>query len=285
MGEIREKMIRDLKTKGRCDSTVASYVRAAELLIRHVGKPAEKITLEEIQRFHLHLLEVEKHAPQTVNLYMAGVRCLYLDTLGMKWDRKSIPHTKVPRTIPVILSPEQVAALLNAVEDLKHRTLLATIYSAGLRVNEAVHLAAKDIQSARNQIHVRFGKGSKERFTILSEQCLGMLRLYWKQSTECKKDWLFPGQDPTQPITPSSVRKVLKAAKLKIGLHERIRVHSLRHSFATHLLESGVDIRVIQILLGHASISSTELYAHLRDVSKIGVKSPLDAIAGLLIRL
>lgn len=285
MGEIREKMIRDIKTKGRSDSTVRNYVAGAERLIRHVGKPPEQITIEEIQRFHLHLLEVEKLSAQTVNLYMAGVKFLYLETLGMKWDPRAIPHTKVLRTIPVILSPEQVAALLNAVENLKYRTLLATIYSAGLRVNEAVHLAAKDIQSARHQIHVRFGKGGKERFTILSEECLGMLRLYWKQSTECKKDFLFPGQDPTQPIDASSVRKVLTAAKIKIGLHEKIRVHSLRHCFATHLLESGVDIRVIQILLGHASISSTELYAHLRDVSKVGVKSPLDAIAGLLIRL
>jgi integrase/recombinase XerD len=284
MGEIREKMIRDLKTKGRSESTVRNYLGGAERLIRHVGKPTEQITIEDIQRFHLHLLEVKKLSAQTVNLYMAGVKFLYLETLGMKWDPKSIPHTKVPQTIPVILSPEQVAALLNAVEDFKHRILLATIYSAGLRVNEAVHLAAKDIQSARHQIHVRFGKGGKERFTILSENSLEMLRSYWRQSTECKKDYLFPGQDPTQPISPSSVRKVLKAAKLKIGMHERIRVHSLRHAFATHLLESGVDIRVIQILLGHASISSTELYAHLRDVSKIGVKSPLDAIAGLLIR-
>lgn len=285
MDKIREKMVRDIKTQGRAESTVRSYVYGAERLVRHVGKPPEQITLEEIQRFHLHLLEVDKLSPQTVNLYMAGVKSLYLVTLGMKWDPKSIPHTKVPRTVPVVLSPEQVAELLNAVTDPKYRTVLATIYSAGLRVNEAVHLAAKDIQSARHQIHVRFGKGRKERFTILSEQCLGMLRLYWKQSKECKKDWLFPGEDPAQPITPSSVRKVLKAAKLKIGLHEKIRVHSLRHCFATHLLESGVDIRVIQILLGHASISSTEIYAHVRDVSKIGVKSPLDAIAGLLIRL
>lgn len=283
MGELREKMVRDIKTKGLSDSTVRNYVLGVTRLVRHCRKAPELITLEEIQKFHLHLVDAEKLSAQTVNLYMAGVKFLYLETLGMKWDPKCIPHMKVPRTLPVILSPEQVAALINAVTDIKHRTLLAAIYSAGLRVNEAVHLTSKDILSARHQIHVRYGKGGKERFTILSEALLAMLRRYWKENPERKDVFLFPGQSPESPIDPSSVRKVLAQAKRKIGLHEKIRVHSLRHCFATHLLETGVDIRIIQILLGHATITSTEIYAQLRDVSEAGVKSPLDAIAGLLL--
>lgn len=279
MGELKEKMIRDIKTKGRCESTVRNYVYGVERMIKHYGRSPELISLDEIQKFHLHLVEKEKLSAQTVNLYMAGIKFLYLETLGMNWEPKVIPHMKVPRILPVLLSRGQVALLINAVPDLKYRALLATIYSAGLRVSEALHLEAKDIQSARHQIHVRHGKGGKERYTILSDTLLLILRHYWRGTPECKKYYLFPGQDPQTPLDPSSVRKVLSNTKIALGLHEKIRVHSLRHMFATHLLESGVDIRIIQILLGHATIASTEIYAHLRDLSEAGIKSPLDTIA------
>jgi site-specific recombinase XerD len=283
MGAMKQKMIQDMKTRGLKDSTVRNYLTGCIRLIKHCGKPPEQIDLPEIQKFHLHLIEKEKLSPQTVNLYIAGVRFLFNTTLDRKWGDQAFPHMKVPKTLPVILSPEQIAELINAVPDIKYRALLTTIYSAGLRVNEALHLEAKDIMSARHQIHVRHGKGNKERFTILSDSLLKVLRHYWVRSAECKLHFLFPGQDPTHPLSSASVRKVLSEAKTRIGIHEKIRVHSLRHAFATHLLESGTDIRVIQILLGHSTISTTELYARLRDVSKAGVKSPLDAIAGKLI--
>lgn len=279
MGELKEKMIRDIKNRGLSDSTCQKYILGVIRLIKYWRKRPEIITLEEIQKYQFHLAEQEKLSAQTVNLYMAGIKFLYLKTLGMKWDSAVIPYMKVKRQLPIILSRPQVAELLNAVEGIKYRAILTLIYSAGLRVDEAVHVSAKDILTERHQIHVRKGKGGKERFAILSDTLLQLLRRYWKTSAECKDHYLFPGQDPTKPITPSSIRKVLTATKTKIGIHEKLKVHSLRHCFATHLLESGVDIRIIQILLGHATISSTEIYTHLRDFREAGIKSPLDAIA------
>jgi site-specific recombinase XerD len=278
--QLIEKMIRDIKTKGLSESTVRSYVSGVKKLSQFTGKPLEEIGVEDIRVFHLHLVEEEKLAPQTVNLYIAGIRFLFLTTLGRNWNPKiTFPHTKVKRTLPVILSPERVVELIQAVEQPKYRAVLMTIYSAGLRVNEAVHLSASDILSDRMQIHVRFAKGGKERFSVLSEVCLEELRRYWKATPEDKRKFLFPGADRSQPLDPSSVRKVLTETKKKIGLEAKIRVHSLRHCFATHLLENGVDLRIIQLLLGHASISSTTIYTHLRNQRSLGVRSPLDVIA------
>lgn len=281
MGEIRDRMIRDLKTRGLSDNTVEGYVRGVVRLIRWIRKPPEQISLEEVQRFHLHL--TREMAPSSVNIYMAGIRFLYSVTLGRKWNHESIPAMKVPRKLPVVLSPEEVAALINSITDLKYRTILMVIYSAGLRINEALHLQARDIQSDRGVIHIREGKGGKERISILSDTLLHQLRRYWKHSPGIKEHWLFPGPDPKKPLSTCSVQAMLRKAKSKLGLPKTLRIHSLRHSFSTHLLEQGVDIRVIQLLLGHSSISSTEIYTHLRNPRAVGVKSPLDAIAGKLI--
>lgn len=283
MGELKEKMIRDIKNRGLSDSTVRNYILGVIRLIKYWRKPPQEITLEEIQKYQFHLATGGLLSAQTVNLYMAGIKFLYLKTLDRRWASNSIPHMKVKRPLPIILSRQQVAQFLNAVEDIKYRALLTLIYSAGLRVSEAVQVSAKDILTERHQIHVRKGKGGKERFSILSDALLQMLRNYWKTSTECKDYYLFPGRDPKEPINPSSVRKVLVETKTKIGLHEKFKVHSLRHTFATHLLEGGVDIRIIQILLGHSTISSTEIYTHLRDLQEAGIKNPLDAIVEKLI--
>jgi integrase/recombinase XerD len=277
--ELIEKMIRDIKTRGRSDSTVKHYVIGVKRLEKYIQKPLEQMEIEDIQIFHLHLVEEANLSPQTVNLYMAGVKFLYFETMQKNWNPKIIPYMKVPRTLPMILSPDKVRELIGAVEQPKYRAILMTIYSAGLRVSEAVNLGACDILSDRMQINVRFGKGGKQRFSVLSETCLLELRRYWKATPENKRNFLFPGVDETQPLDPSSVRKVLTQAKQKIGIEAKVKVHSLRHAFATHLLENGVDLRIIQLLLGHASISSTTIYTHLRDQRSLGVKSPLDVIA------
>lgn len=284
MGALREKMIRDLTNRGRSEGTITRYVEAVVALVKYYRRSPDLITLEEVQKYQEHLIVARGLSPQTVNLYMAGIRFLYTTTLLRDWDDRAIPRVKVKRRLPILLSQNQIASLINAVTDLKYRSIIMTLYSAGLRVREATHLQAQDIQSDRMQIHVRFGKGGKERYSVLSELLLTELRRYWKQSPEIKKDWLFPGEDPTKPITTSSVRKVLKEAKERIGIEAKIQCHSLRHCFATELLEKNVNLRVIQLLLGHACLSSTERYTHLRDQRGCGVKSPLDVIAEKILR-
>jgi integrase/recombinase XerD len=286
MGAFKDRMVRDLVSRGRSSGTINIYIRCVARLIKFCKKAPEQIEIEDVRKYQMHLIENEKLSPQTVNLYMASASFLFNITLDRRWNEKTFPRMKVQRPLPVILSPDQFAKFINAISQLKYRMLFMTMYASGLRISEATHLQAKDIQSQRGQIHVRHGKGGKERFTILPDTLLQELRRYWKLSPECKDHFLFPGKDPTQPIHSSSVRKILIETKIQLGLPEKFHVHSARHCFATHMLESGVDSRVIQLLLGHACRSSTEIYTHLRDIRSLSnVKSPLDIIADKLTRL
>lgn len=285
MGQLKDKMVRDLISRGRSEKTIKSYVAGVVRLANFCKKHPEFIGIEEIRNFQLYLIQDQHLSAQTVNLYTASARFLYNTTLDRNWGPKTFPRMKVPRHLPTVLSPDQIAHFINSVPHPKYRMLFMTMYASGLRIGEATRLAAKDIHSQRGQIHVRHGKGGKERFTILSDRLLLELRRYWRMSTECKDHFLFPGQDSAQPLSPASVRKALADARTQIGLPSNFKVHSLRHAFATHLLEAGTDSRVIQILLGHSCLSSTELYTHLRDVRSVRVKSPLDAIAGKILPL
>lgn len=281
MGEIRDKMVSGLTTRGLSEHTVRIYVRAASELVKFYKKPPRRITIPEIQKYHLHLIN-RKLSIQTVNCYMAGIRFLYLEILGMNWNPKVFPMMKKPRRVPVLLNQEEVAKLLNAVKNLKHQTLLMVIYSAGLRISEATHLKVEDIHSNRMLIHVRHGKGRKERFTVLSPVLLEQLRRYWSRFRLATTDWLFPGKYLSKPIDPSTLRVTFSRVRYALGYHPDVCVHSLRHIFASQLLATGVDIRVIQVLLGHTSISSTMIYTHVRDTRDLNVISPLDAIASIL---
>jgi integrase/recombinase XerD len=281
MGVLREKMRRDLQLRGLSELTAAHYLRHMTAFVRYFGVSPDKLNLKQIQEYQLHLIN-KGLAPQSVNLAMAAIRFFFVITLSRNWKPDAIARVKVRRKVPIILSPQEVANLLNASQNLKCRAMLTTIYSAGLRVNELVHLTAKDIDSRRNLIHVRFGKGSRHRYTILSAALLKLLRYYWVKNPEDKSTWLFPGKDPSKPMDRSSLNKVLVPALKRAGIKKRVTPHTLRHCFATHLLENGVDIRTIQCLLGHAVISSTTIYTQLRDVSSLGVLSPLDHIASKL---
>lgn len=283
MGVLQEKMRRDLRTRGFSPSTEAHYLREMRSFVRYFGISPDKLNLEKVQQYHLHLTE-KGLAPQSVNLAMAAIRFFYLVTLFRPWKEDAIPWMKVKRRVPIVLSQQEVALLLNCVRDLKYRTIFTTIYSAGLRVGEAVRLCSKDIDGKRLLIHVRFGKGNKERYTILSPVLLELLRRYWRESREDKSYWLFPSQEPTRPVDRTLLRHILLTAIKRSGIKKHVTIHTLRHCFATHLLENGADIRLIQCLLGHAQISSTTVYAQVRDVSKLGLKSPLDGIASKLIR-
>jgi site-specific recombinase XerD len=207
---------------------------------------------------------------------MCALRFFYGTTLGVPGVAEQIPLARKPDTLPAVLARDEVVRFLKAVPDLKMRTAFITIYSAGLRVSEAVALTARDIDSARMVLHVRQGKGRKDRYVMLSEQLLAILRDYWKR--ERPQLWLFPGADPSRPITTRTLQRACRQAARAAGLDKAVTVHTLRHSFATHLLEQGVDIRVIQDLLGHRHITSTTRYARVAVNTIRQIQSPLELL-------
>lgn len=210
----------------------------------------------------------------------------YIRTLRMNWPQDFAPWVRKKQRLPLLLSIEEVAAVINATDNIKQRTILMAIYATGMRSCEVRHLKTQDIDSARGQIRV-MGKGNKQRMVPLSKFLLYTLRKYWVECKENKNEWLFPGVGGDgwrKPYCRTSLRRAFVAAKEKVGLEKPGGVHLLRHCYATHLLESGVDLRVIQILLGHSVINSTEIYTHLRSKFAQEIKNPLDAIAELLIK-
>ena len=281
MGELRERMRRDLKLRGFSDSTIDQYTHHVKqfFLEAQINDP-ESVTVETILQYQFELLEKKKFAAQTVNVRIAALRFLFLTTLGKKWDPKAFPFVKKPRRIPVILSLDEVARLIMAIDNLSHRTMMLAIYGGGLRAREAVHLKAEDIHSDRLLMHVQFGKGGKNRYTLLPVVLLEALRHYWRTTpTVDKSHWLFPSTvDPKKPIDTSTIRTAFRTALKKSGINRKVTLHSLRHCFATHLLESGVDIRYIQVLLGHVRLSTTLIYSIVRECQFKELTGPLGAV-------
>lgn len=232
---------------------------------------------KEIREYLLYLVNDNHVHPATHRMYVAALKFLYVTTLRRPAEVAHIPWPKVPRTLPDILSGQEVESLLEAVRSVKHRAILMTAYGAGLRIAEACSLRISDIDSKRMLIHVRDGKGSKDRYVMLSERLLPYLRYYWRTARP-PEPYLFPGGKPGEPITTSAVGRVLRKALTGCAFAKRITVHSLRHGFATHLLELGTDIRTIQRLLGHASIQTTARYTHVSAQHVGRTKSPLDLL-------
>jgi site-specific recombinase XerD len=226
----------------------------------------------------LHLIE-KGVSWSSYSLAVCGLRFLYTTTLKREWQiQGEIPFPRQPRKLPVVLSREEVAEFLASIENLKHRTILTTIYAAGLRLGEAVHLKIEDIDSRRMMIRVCQGKGKKDRYVMLSEKHLVLLRDYWKQERP-PGEWLFPGDiKRDRPYHHKTVQRACAAASHALGWKKHVTPHILRHCFATHLLEGGVDVRTIQLLLGHISIRTTQKYTHLSIASTCSVRSPLDLL-------
>lgn len=279
MGKFRDQFENDLQIRGYSPNTINQYVYCVQKLVKYFMRPPDKMTIEDINAFQLHLTKERKVAWATFNLYVNAIRFFFLKTLKMNWKIAFIPYQKTGRRLPEIMNGAELNALFWSVSNIKHLAILMTIYSAGLRVSEAVHLKVSDIDSQRMIIRIYQGKGRKDRYVPLSETLLPVLRQYWL--TVRTLDWLFPGQNPPKPLTRSSVAQMFKKAKTSAGITKGVTVHSLRHSFATHLLEKGVDIRTIQRLLGHRSLSSTMIYTHVAEnyISRAG--SPLDRLEGL----
>ena len=272
---LRQRMIDDMAIRNMSPLTQKSYVRAIKNFSKFFQRSPDKLTFEHVREYQLHLVS-RGLGVQASNQIMCALRFFYGTTLGKTGVSEHIPLGRRPDTLPPVLAREEVERFLKAVNDLEFRTAFVTIYATGLRVSEAVALTIKDIDSARMVIHIRQGKGRKDRYVMLSEQLLGILRAYWKCARP--QNFLFPGADPARPITVRSLQRACRLAAEVAGLDKTVTVHTLRHSFATHLLEQGVDIRVIQDLLGHRHIDSTARYARVAINTIRQIKSPLEAL-------
>jgi integrase/recombinase XerD len=276
MGKLRERMKRDMEIRGFSPNTQQAYVHQVKALARYFGRAPDGLALEEIHTYQLYLTRERKIASSSLAQAVAALRFFYSVTCKKDWDIELIPYPKRRRRLPVVFNQTELLRLFDAVQNFKHRAILMTLYAAGLRVSEVVHLRIGDIDSQRMMIFVQQGKGRKDRYVTLSHRLLGVLREYWK--LERPGHWLFPGQDGQRPLTRASVHKFFKKAVRKTGLIKPITVHCIRHSYATHLLESGVDIRKIQLLLGHRSLRSTQIYTHVARNDLDGTPSPLDLL-------
>jgi site-specific recombinase XerD len=275
MGKLRDKMTKDMELRGFSPRTMDIYLDWVERFAKYYGKSPEKLGDDDIRDFLHYLLKERKVAQSTVNQAYSAFRFFYKTTLEREWNEEKTPRSKQPKKLPVVLSMEEVEAIFKNTNNLKHRAILMTIYSGGLRLNEAINLKIGDIDSKRMMMKVR-GKGSKDRYTVLGERTIKILRSYWKiyQPTS----YLFPSTAKDRPLDKSTVGKVLKKSLELCNIQKKASIHTLRHSFATHLLESGADLYYIQRLMGHSSTSTTSVYLHVakRDVARI--KSPIDLL-------
>jgi integrase/recombinase XerD len=268
----------DLEIKGFSTNTQDAYIAHVKRFAEHFMKSPLDLGESEIKQY-LHFLIAERNLS---NSYVSGtysaLKFLYETTLKRQWEMEGIPRTKKHKKLPIVLSKDEVKRLINVTTNLKHRAILATIYSAGLRVSEAANLKLTDIDSSNMQIRVEQGKGNKDRYTLLSDKNLELLRQYYKLYHPTT--WLFPGQSIDTPLTARTIQRVFEQSIQKVSINKAVTVHSLRHSFATHLLEAGTDIYHIQLLLGHSSIKTTSIYIHLTNKNLLNLKSPLDTIVG-----
>lgn len=274
MGAIRDRMIAELEMRGMSLATRRSYLTCCRLFVAHFMKSPEQLSSEDVRTFLLYMTRDRKVGPATVHVYLSALQFLYRYVLRRPEVIDDIPFPRVPRTLPDVLSREEVMELLGAVRSLKLRTILTTAYAAGLRISEALRLRVEDVDSARMVLHIRGAKQGKDRLVILSPRLLAMLRAYWATERPHGR-LLFPGR-LGRPVHIDVLRRAFRATVDALGLTKRVTLHSLRHGFATHLLEDGTDIRVIQALLGHASPLTTAHYAQVSTRNFQTVISPYD---------
>jgi len=276
MTPLRQRMLDDMRLRNFSPHTQDSYLLQIVQFARYFAKSPEVLGPEEIRAYQLYLATEKKLAPGSLHVTASALRFLYKVTLKQPWDVADLPSPKKPQTLPVVLSREEVTQFLEAVRTVKQRTILTVCYAAGLRIAEATHLKITDIDSQRMVIRVDQGKGRKDRYVMLSPALLTLLRTYWK--AERPHQWLFPGKLPGQPITTDAVQEACQHARHRASLKKPISPHSLRHSFATHLLEAGTDVRTIQLLLGHRSLATTARYLKVATSTVCATASPFDLL-------
>lgn len=275
MGELRDRMKMDMELKNFSIKTIKSYLSWMKSFTLHYGISPEKLGDDDIRNYLYYLLKEKEFSQSSINQAYSALRFFYEKSLGRTWNEDKIPRSKVPKRLPVVLSKKEVQGVFSNTSSVKHRAAFMTIYSGGLRLNEATHLKPTDIDSERMTIKVR-GKGDKDRYTLLGEKALDILRIYW--NLYHPSEWLFPSRKPDQPISGSTVQKAFKKSLYRAGIKKKASVHTLRHSFATHLLESGTDLFYIQHLLGHTTAKTTAVYLHVTRKDLTNVKSPIDLL-------
>ena len=253
MTPLRQRMIEDMRIRNFATTTERSYIHYVAGFAKHFDLSPDELDLEAVRQYQLHLTQERKLSPQSVNTFVSAVQFLYLTTLEMPWKKEDFPRARLEEKLPVVLAPDEVQRFFDHVAGLKHRAVLFTCYGAGLRISEAVAVKLSDIDSRRMLLRVEHGKGAKDRYAMLSPCLLEILRAYWRILRPAGP-WLFPSWRPHLHLSAGAVQTACREAWQRSGLSKRVTPHMLRHSFATHLLERGVDTRVIQALLGHSSI-------------------------------
>ena len=272
---ICKRLADDMKIRNMAVNTINAYTYHIAKFEQFLGRRnIADATPEDVRRFQLHLLEVRKIGFSSFNQAVCGLRLLFSVTLRRPWPVTMIPYGKKAKTLPVVLSDQEVADLLRCTPNLKHRTFFTTLYSAGLRLSEAANLKITDIDSQRMQLNIQSGKGRKQRQVPLSPRLLEALRKYWKA---CRpQQWLFPGNCPNKPYAGTSMQRTIKVSARRAGIKKNVTPHTLRHSYATGMLEAGVDVLTISRLLGHANFKTTMVYLHVRREHLLRAPSPLD---------
>lgn len=275
MSDLFIKMKQDMVIQHYSPKSVSTYLSHVKRFHDHIQKPLEQATEDDIRSYLYHAKTVEKFSRSNLHQAFSGIKYLYRHTLEMPIKLNALRCSKRGRPLPQVLSTDDIQALFAAIDNQKHRMLLMTIYSAGLRLNEGTHLRITDIDSKRMTIRVRQGKGNKDRYTLLSTTLLTELRQYWQRDRP--DPWLFPGRSKDKPIGASAIQKAFQQARERAGIRKQATVHTLRHSFATHLLEQGVNLFTIKELLGHSSIQTTLIYLHLQKHNET-IVNPLDQL-------
>jgi integrase/recombinase XerD len=285
MTPLRQRMLEDMQLRNLCPETQRNYVHHVAGLARFYQTSPEHLSLEEIREYQLYLIHERRLSPEAVNQFVSAAKFLYNVTLETPWPEGALPRCRVPQRLPVVLSATETGEFFQHVCTIRYRAALMTAYGAGLRVSEVVALQLGDIDSQRMLIRVRQGKGKKDRYAMLSPRLLVMLRSWWRaqhpagrRHHAAPEDWLFPGWRKGRHMNTESLQMACREAARAAGLSKRVRVHTLRHSFATHMLENGADIRIIQALLGHSRVDTTARYAAVSPNAIASVSSPLDRL-------
>jgi integrase/recombinase XerD len=278
MTPLRQRFIEDMQLRGLASSTQRSYIHYVSEFAKFYRTSPEHLDLEAVRQYELYLLHEKKLSPDSINTFVSAVQFLYLVTLEMPWGKECFPRVRRPDKLPVVLSPEEVGRFLKHIGCLRHRAALMLCYGAGLRISEAVAVKVGDIDSQRKLIRIAQGKGKKDRYVMLSPRLLAVLRAYWSAERP-GKEYLFPTWRQGHHMTSSALAVACRNAARNSKIPKRITAHTLRHSFATHLLEGGTDTRVIQALLGHSRIETTARYLRVAAHVVAGTPSPLDALA------
>jgi integrase/recombinase XerD len=277
---LRRVMLEELQRRNYANTTVEYYIRAVERFAKHFHRPPDQLNRDHLREYQAYLLRERKLEPRTVKLHVSALRFFFVKTLKRPYLLDDIQYPKVPRRFPTILTVEEVTRLIDGARTLTDRTMLMVLYSTGMRNAEMRTLQVRDIDSRSMLIHIQRGKGGRDRYVPLSATLLETLRVYWRWMQP--KTWLFPGTiagwRADKPITPKVVWDACQSAATRAHIQKRVSAHLLRHSYATHLLEGGADLRTIQLLLGHVKLEHTVLYLHLSRRHLHAVANPLDAM-------